>query len=137
MTTQTPTTFLLRSSLALIIAMALGASAIGQPADTTEAKPLLQDQAPGADEGMASQRHQMMEDMRAQDIELTKAVAKMNSATKDKKMALMADIITQMVKQRAETTSRMEEIQEQVTHYMLAMKGLSDKRPTLPKDRSN
>jgi hypothetical protein len=127
MTTQPQTTFLFRSSLALIIALALGASAIGQPADTTDGKPLLQAQAPRADEGMARQRHQMMEDMRAQDIELTKAVVKMNGAPKDKKLALMADIITQMVKQRADTNSRMEEMQEQVMHYMLAMKGLSDK----------
>jgi hypothetical protein len=108
--------------------MTLGASALGQSADTSAPKPLFQDQPPGADDGMARQRHQMMEDMHAQDIELTKAVAKMNgAATKDKKIALMADIITQMVKQRSETNSRMEEMQEQVTHYMLAMKGLSDK----------
>jgi hypothetical protein len=46
-------------------------------------------------------------------------------------MALMADIITQMVKQRAKANSRMEERQEQVIHYVLAMKGVNDK-PAYP-----
>ena len=54
------------------------------------------------------QRHQaLMAEMKVQDDELTALVAKMNAAAKDKKVDLLASIVTRMVEQRASMNQRM------------------------------
>jgi hypothetical protein len=127
------TNLITRSSLVIALALVIGLSVRAQTTESTEEMPPSQDKMTEGDQSMARQRHQIMEDMRVQDIKLMKAVVKMNSAPDDKKMALMADIVTQMVKQRAEMNSRMQEMQEQVMHYMIAMKGVNDKSANVPK----
>lgn len=57
----------------------------------------------------------MMEDMKAQDAELTE----MNSAPEDKKMSLMAAVITHMVEQRIAMDARMEKMQEERMKHMM------------------
>lgn len=68
--------------------------------------------APGGWQEMMQQRHQMMEAMKAQDAELAKLVDAMNRAPKDKKQALMADVLTKLVQQRAAMDVQMEKLQE-------------------------
>ena len=58
-------------------------------------------------DGKMMEAHQaMMADMKAQDAELVAQVAKMNSAPADKKLDLMAAIVTRMVEQRTAMTTR-------------------------------
>lgn len=58
------------------------------------------------------QRHQaLMAEMKTQDDELTDLVAKMNKASKDKKLDLLASIVTRMVEQRATMNQRMMKMQ--------------------------
>lgn len=52
--------------------------------------------------------------MKPQDKELTEQIAKMNSVSMDKKMDLMAVVITRMVEQRMTLDTRKEKMQEEV-----------------------
>jgi len=65
-------------------------------------------------------RRRMMEEtvqkMKAQDADLKKQVEKMQRAPKDKKVPLMANIVAQLVQQRAEVTDNMERMQKQMRH---------------------
>jgi len=72
---------------------------------------------------MMQQRHKMMEAMKAQDAELAKMVEAMNRAPKDQKQAIMADILTKMVKQRAEMDAQLEKLQGQMNGHMLGKPG--------------
>jgi hypothetical protein len=49
----------------------------------------------------------MMADLKAEDAELAAQVAKMNSAPTDKKLDLLAAIVTRLVEQRTAMTARM------------------------------
>ena len=75
--------------------------------------------APGSEEwGVVMQeRQKMMQNMKAQDAEIAKLVDKMNQAPHDQKQAVMADILTRMVKQRAEMNAYMERTQEQMRQH--------------------
>ena len=90
---------------------------------------------------MKEQKEKMMEEMKAQDAELTAQVAKMNSAPEDKKMNLMAAVITRMVEQRIAMDAQMAKMHEEMMKHMMAhmamgkdsmmqcpmMKGMDDK----------
>ena len=67
---------------------------------------------------MKEQKQKMMEDMKAQDAELTEQIAKMNSAPKDKKMSLMAAVITRMVEQRIIMDARKAKMEEEMMKHM-------------------
>jgi len=67
---------------------------------------------------MAQQREKMVAEMKAQDAELGKLVDKMNQAPKDKKLGLMADILTRMVNQRAALNAHMEKMQQHMKQQM-------------------
>ena len=67
---------------------------------------------------MMQQRHKIMEAMKAQDAELTKMVDTMNRAQGDQKQAIMADIVTRLVKQRADMDRQLEQMQEHMKRHM-------------------
>jgi hypothetical protein len=60
--------------------------------------------------GMMQERQQMMARMKAQDAEIDKLVVRMNSAGGDQQQGIMADILTRMVKQRAEMAAYLEKM---------------------------
>jgi hypothetical protein len=68
---------------------------------------------------MKEQKQKMKEDMKAQDAQLTEQVAKMNSAPEDKKMSLMAAVITHMVEQRAAMNARKAKMEEEMMKHMM------------------
>ena len=119
---QTHTNLLIRSSLALALALALALniwspvqSQSAEPAEgmMTEAKMMEQCQE------MKERKQKMKEDMKAQDAELTKQIAKMNHAPKDKKMDLMAAVITRMVEQRIAMDARKAKMEEEMMQHMM------------------
>jgi predicted transcriptional regulator len=67
---------------------------------------------------MKEQKQKMKEDTTAQDAELTELVAKMNRASEDKKMSLMAAVITQMVEQRIAMDARKAQMEEAMMQHM-------------------
>ena len=76
---------------------------------------MMMDGAKGEMQQAMHQRHQaLMLEMKTQDDELTALVAKMNKATKDKKVDLLATIVTRMVEQRASMNQRMMKMHEEM-----------------------
>ena len=90
---------------------------------------------------MMEQKQKMMADMKAQDAKLTEQVAEMNRAPQDKKVDLMAALLTNMVQQRIAMEARMMKMHEEMMQHMMQhmmmgkdsmsqcpmMKGMSDK----------
>ncbi|BDU73160.1 hypothetical protein METEAL_23340 [Mesoterricola silvestris] len=84
----------------------------------------------------------MMAEMKAQDTELTALVARMNGASKEAKMDLMAEIVTKMSEQRVAMNDRMGQMHmEMMKHMQMGtgphhsmMKGM-DKKPEAPIDK--
>ena len=68
---------------------------------------------------MQEQKQKMMADMKAQDAALTEQIATMNSASKDKKMRLMAAVITSMVEQRIAMDARKAKMEEEMMQHMM------------------
>jgi len=95
---------------------------------------------------MKEQKQKMMAEMKAQDAELTEHVAKMNSAPADKKLDVMAAVITHMVEQRIAMNAKMEKMHEDMMQHMMQhmqsgkdsmshcqmMKGMNDKSEVTP-----
>jgi hypothetical protein len=127
---------LIRSSLALVLALAIGhlsacaehrlgtGPAVGSPAqsqsaETAEGKNMAEAKMMERCREMKEQKQKMKEDMKAQDAELTEQIAKMNSAPKDKKMSLMAAVITRMVEQRIIMDARKAKMEEEMMKHMM------------------
>jgi vancomycin resistance protein YoaR len=68
---------------------------------------------------MKEQKQKMKEDMKAQDAQLTNQITKMNHAPKDKKINLMAAIITRMVEQRIAMDARKAKMEEEMMQHMM------------------
>ena len=129
---QRHTNLFIRSSLVLVLALAIGnlsacaenhsgsgSAAMSQSAGSSGGKMMTEDKTMERCQEMMKQKQKMMDDMKAQDSELTEQVAKMNSAPKDKKMRLMAAVITRMVEQRTAMHARMEKMQEKMMQHMM------------------
>ncbi|OGK08345.1 MAG: hypothetical protein A2Y63_04280 [Candidatus Riflebacteria bacterium RBG_13_59_9] len=118
MTHQTNPNLVIRSSLALALVLAIcspvqaGSSKPAEGKDMTEAKMMEHCQE------MKEKKQKMQEDMKAQDAQLTELVAKMNSATEDKKMSLMAAVLTRMVEQRITMNARRAQMKEEMMKHM-------------------
>jgi len=68
---------------------------------------------------MVEKKQKMKEHMKAQDAELTEQLTKMNSAPEDKKMSLMAAVITHMVEQRIAMDARKAKMEEEMMKHMM------------------
>ena len=68
---------------------------------------------------MKEQKQKMMEDMKAQDAQLTEQLTKMNRAPENKKMGLMAAVITHMVEQRITMDARKAKMEEEMMKHMM------------------
>ena len=68
---------------------------------------------------MKEQKQKMKEDIKARDAELSDLIAKMNSAPDDKKMSLMADVVTKLAEQRITMDARKEKMEEAKMRHMM------------------
>ena len=68
---------------------------------------------------MKEQKQKMKEDMKAQDAELAEQIAEMNRAPEDKKMGLMAAVLTRMVEQRIAMDARKAKMEEEMMQHMM------------------
>jgi hypothetical protein len=126
----------IRSGLALAMGSALLTSGMAQSTDRSK-----------MDHSMMKGDHmkEMMAEMKAQDAELTAQIARMNSATREAKLDLMAEILTKMVDQRTSMNARMEQMHgEMMKHMQMGMgskphhpkmKGMDTKSEEKPKDQ--
>ena len=70
-------------------------------------------------QAMKEQKEKMMADMKAQDAELAVQVAKMNSAPENKKLDMMAAVVTKMVEQQTAMNARKAKMEEAMMKHMM------------------
>ena len=114
-----PTNFIIRSSLALALALAIWSPVQAQSAEPAEGKKMMEGKMMEGCKEMKAQKQKMKEDMKTQDTELTEHVAKMNSAPEDKKLNLVAAVITHMVDQRIAMDARKAKMEEEMMQHMM------------------
>ena len=119
MNNQTKTNLVIRSSLALALALAIWSPVQARSAEPAEGKNMTEAKMMERCEEMKEQKQKMMEAMKAQDAELTEQLTKMNSAPEDKKMSLMAAVITHMVEQRITMDARKAKMEEEMMKHMM------------------
>jgi hypothetical protein len=118
---QTNTNLIIRSTLVLAWALAL---VIWSPLQSQSAEPVAGTNMTEAQmmercQDMKDMKEKMKAEMKAQDAELTAHVAEMNSATADKKLDLIAAVVTHMVEQRIAMHARMEKMQGEMMQHMM------------------
>jgi hypothetical protein len=133
---QTHTSLFIRFSLALVLALASGylsacaghrtdaspevwSPVQSQSAEPAEGKNITEAKMMESCQKMKEQKQKMMEDMKAQNSELTEQITKMNNAPEDKKMSLMAAVITHMVEQRITMDARKAKMEEEMMQHMM------------------
>jgi len=70
-------------------------------------------------QAITAEKQKLTKDIQAQDAELTKLVARMNSAPANRKMDRMAAIITKLVTQRTVMNVRQAKMQEGIMQHMI------------------
>jgi len=116
---QTNAGLIIRSSLALALAMAIWSPVQAQTVEPAQGKMMMEGKMMEGCQEMKEQKQKMMADMKAQDAELTEQVARMNSAPEDKKLGLLAAVVTRMVEQRTAMNARMAKMQEDMMKHMM------------------
>ena len=118
---QTNTKLIIRSTLALAWALALviGSPLKSQSAEPVEGTNMTEAKMMERCQEMKEQKQKMMAEMKTQDAELTAQVAEMNSAPENKKIALIAAVVTRMVEQRTAMHARMEKMQGEMMQHMM------------------
>lgn len=119
MKSQAITNRLIHTFLALALALAIWSPVQSLSAEPAEGKDMTEAKMMERCQAMKEQRQKMHEDMKAQDAELTDLVVKMNSAPEDKKMGLMAVVLTRMVEQRVEMNGRKAKMEEEMMQHMM------------------
>jgi hypothetical protein len=119
MKNQTHPNLIIRSSLALALALAIWSSGQAQSAEPMKGKMMMEGKMMESCQKMKEQKQNMMADMKAQDADLTAQVAKMNSSAENQKPALLAAIVTRMVEQRITMNARMEKMQDEMMAHMM------------------
>jgi hypothetical protein len=105
---QTHTNILLGSSLALALTLAAGSRAQAQSSPPPQKADMMGEPMIQTGQSMPEQRRAMMADLKVQDAKLAEQISAMNRAPADKKVDLMAAIVTQMAAQRTGMNVRME-----------------------------
>lgn len=119
---QTLTNFLIRFTLALALTMAIWSPLQSQATEPVKGKGMTDSKMMEGCQEMMEKKQEMMAEMMAMDVELAAQVEKMNSAPADKKLDLIAAVITRMVEQRTAMHARKAEMQEEMmTHMMQQM----------------
>ena len=116
---QTHTNLLIRSSLALALALAIWSPVQARSEEPAEGKKMMEGKMMERCQAMKEQKQKMKEDMKAHDVQLTEQLAKMNSAPEDKKTGLMAAVITDMVEQRITMDARKAKMEEEMMKHMM------------------
>ena len=118
---------IVRFGFALVAALAIWIPIQAESVTPPESKMMMKGEKMENHQGMMQQHQAMMAEMKAQDAELAAKVTEMNSAPADKKLDLMAAIVTRLVEQRTSMAARMGTMQGEM------MKCMGDSMPMDPK----
>ena len=113
------TNIMIRSSLALAMALAGWSSVNAQPAEPAKGGTMTMAKMMESCQDMKQQKQSMQADMKAQDAQLTEQLSKMNAAPDDQKMSLMAAVVTHMAEQRIAMDARKAKMDEEMMKHMM------------------
>jgi hypothetical protein len=128
-----------RSGLALAMTLAIWTPAQSQSPEPAKAKKMMME-GKSMEHAKMMQEHckAMMAEMKTQDAELAAQVARMNSASKDSKLDLMAEIITKMTEQRTAMNAHMGKMHmEMMKHMDMCMGSMSHHPMMKDKDKKS
>jgi hypothetical protein len=112
------TNLITRSGFVLALALTIWFPVLARSAEPAGEMKMAEPKEMKCCQGMKDQRQKMMAEMKSQDAELTAQVAAMNSAPADKKLDLVAAIVTRLVEQRAAMNTRMEKMHAEMMRHM-------------------
>lgn len=125
MNQHTNTNLVLRSGLAIALALTLWSPVQAQSADPAEEKTKMEGKTMTETEMMQcchetkELKENLAADLKKQDTELTAKIEEMNEAAEDKKLDLMAGIVTQMVAQRTALNERKAKMEQGMMKHMM------------------
>ena len=79
----------------------------------------MEEKMMGRCQEMMEQKQKMTAEMKAQDAQLTEQVAKMNSAPENKKVSLMAAVVTHMLEHQVAMNARKAKMEEEMMTHMM------------------
>ncbi len=112
------TNLVTRSGFALALSLAIWFPVLARSAEPAGEMNMAEPKEMKCCQEMKDQRQKMMAEMKAQDAELAAQVAEMNRAPADKKLDLVAAIVTRLVEQRAAMNARMEKMHGEMMKHM-------------------
>lgn len=118
---QKNTNIIICSAFVLAFFMVISFPLHAQSAESAASKNRMDAKMMERCQGMKEEKQKMMDDMKAQDALLTEQLTKMNSAPDDKKMSLMAAVITLMAEQRVAMNARMAKMETEKMQHMQMM----------------
>lgn len=107
------------SGLALAFVLAVWSPVQAQSAAPAEVKHPMEATMMERCQKMKQQKQKMMADMKVQDDQLMEQVAEMNRAPHDKKIGLMAAVLTHMAEQRIAMDARKAKMDEEMMQHMM------------------
>ena len=116
---QTHTNLLIRSSLALALALSIWSPVQARAEEPAEGKKMMEGKMMERCQEMKEQKQKMKEDMKAHDAQLTEQLAKMNRAPQDKKTDLLAAAVTHTVEQRIAMDARKAKMEEEMMKHIM------------------
>ena len=116
---QLNTNLIIRSSLALALALTIWAPVQTQSAEPAEGKMMMGDKMMAACQKMKEQKQKMQADMMAQGAQLTEQITEMNRAPADQKLDLMAAILTRMEAQKLTMDARKAKMEVAMMQHMM------------------
>ena len=116
---QTNTNLIIRSCVAVALALAIWSPVQVRSAEPTDGKMMMDTNMTQRCQVMKEQKEKMMADMKAQDAELSAQVAKMNSAPESEKLGLLSAIVTHMVEQRTAMDARKAKMDDAMMQHMM------------------
>ena len=119
MTSARPMTRLIRSGFAIAWALSICPLIPLQAAELSDGKAMTELDMMASCEEIIAQKQKMQADQRAQEAELTAQIATMNSSPDDKKVALMAAVITHMTEQRITMDGRKAKTEENLMQHLM------------------
>ena len=116
---NTHTNLAIRSSVALVLALAIWSPVRAQSPEPAEGKTVTAATMMERCQEMKQQKQNMKDDIKAQDAQLTEQLADMNRAPEDQKTGLMAAALTHMVEQRIAMDARRAQMEEAMMQHMM------------------
>ena len=119
MKNQTNTNLAIGSSLVLALALAIWSPVNAQSREPAQGNNMMKSTMMERCQGMKEQKQKMKEDMRAQDAQLAGEIDEMNRAPEDKKIGLMAGVLTHLLEQRTAMNARKAKMDEEMMQHMM------------------